>query len=152
MRHTIYLPIFRGSIKVEYENNIIYRVEYIDEFRHVSSDDIVYQLFKRYVDGLKTDFTKLKIDLNRLTTFQRNVYQLIREVPYGEVRSYKWVANQLGIKSPRAIGQALKRNPYIIIVPCHRIIKSNGSIGGYTSIHGVELKRFLLDLEGVKIY
>ncbi len=147
----IYIPIFRGSLRVVYQDRLIHSVEYIDRVEDKSYNDIVSLLFKRYASGLKTDFTQLKIKLDGLTDFQIRVYRVVRRIPYGEVRSYKWVAEQLGIKSPRAIGQALKRNPFLIVVPCHRVIKSNGDLGGFTSIHGTNLKKHLLRLEGVDI-
>jgi O-6-methylguanine DNA methyltransferase len=82
----------------------------------------------------------------RLTDFQKEVYRITSQIPLGEVRSYKWIARRLGKpKATRAVGQALKRNPYPIIIPCHRVIRSNGSLGGYTK--GKRLKRQLLLLE-----
>jgi len=147
----IYIPIYRGSIKVEYLDKTLYRVEYIDSIRLKTYNDAVSRLFLRYVKGIKTDFTSLKLDFNGLSNFQIRVYNVVRTIPYGEVRSYKWVAEHLGIKSPRAVGQALKRNPFLIVVPCHRVVRSDGDLGGFTSIHGIDLKKYLLELEGVYI-
>lgn len=80
------------------------------------------------------------------TDFEQKVWLSLKEVPYGETRSYKWIAEKVGNpKAVRAVGQALSRNPIPIVLPCHRIIESDGSIGGYSS--GVDKKRRLLDME-----
>ena len=80
------------------------------------------------------------------TDFEKEVWLSLREVPYGETRPYKWLAEKVGNpKAVRAVGRALGRNPIPIVLPCHRIIESDGSIGGYSS--GVDIKRRLLDME-----
>ena len=82
----------------------------------------------------------------KLTKFEKQVLRITSQIPLGEVRSYKWIAKKL--KKPnatRAVGQALKKNPYPIIIPCHRVIRSDGSLGGY--VKGNKLKKELLLLE-----
>lgn len=87
-----------------------------------------------------------KLDLSRLTPFQRKVLEAVKTIPYGETRSYKWVAERIGKpKAARAIGQALKKNPYPIIIPCHRVIRSDGRLGGYSK--GIRKKKRLLKKE-----
>ena len=84
------------------------------------------------------------------TAFQRRVWQSLCDIPYGRVISYRELAAQVG--SPRAfqaVGQANGRNPLPILIPCHRVIAADGTLGGYSS--GVERKRFLLRLEGLSI-
>lgn len=67
-----------------------------------------------------------------LTAFEWKVLKATMEIPLGETRSYQWVARKVGSpKSVRAVGQALRKNPYPLIIPCHRVIKSDGSLGGY---------------------
>lgn len=81
-----------------------------------------------------------------LTDFEKKVLKITSLIPLGEVRSYQWVAKKIGRpKAVRAVGTALKKNPYPIIIPCHRVIKSDGSLGGYAK--GKELKKKLLLLE-----
>ena len=81
-----------------------------------------------------------------LTPFQKKVYKTVLSIPLGEVRTYKWVARKIGnTRASRAVGQALKRNPHTIIIPCHRVIKSDGSLGGYSK--GVRMKKGLLKKE-----
>ena len=85
-----------------------------------------------------------------LTPFQKKVYRAVLSIPLGEVRTYKWVARKIGnTRASRAVGQALKRNPYTFIIPCHRVVKSDGSIGGYSK--GIRLKRRLLRNENSKV-
>jgi len=84
-----------------------------------------------------------------LTEFQKKVLLVALSIPRGEVRSYAWVAKKAGTRAYRAVGQALGRNPYAPYVPCHRVISSDGSIGGYS--RGVKKKRRMLKKEGVSI-
>ena len=107
-------------------------------------DDLMERL-KVYFSGHRTTFPD-KLDLSRATHFQREVWETTRLIPYGETRSYTWVAEQ--IKKPRAVraaGQALGKNPLPIIIPCHRVVASDGKLGGFSG--GVEMKRHLLSLE-----
>lgn len=97
-----------------------------------------------YFKGERTSFN-MPLDL-RGTSFQLAVWHAIMEIPYGETRSYQWVAERIGRpRAARAVGRALAANPIPIIVPCHRVIGSDGSLGGYSL--GLEVKRFLLSLE-----
>ncbi len=87
------------------------------------------------------------IDLSGGSAFQRRVWQVIRRIPYGRVRSYKWVALRVGgARYARAVGLALGANPVPLVIPCHRVVTSDGLVGGFTG--GVRLKRRLLALEG----
>jgi methylated-DNA-[protein]-cysteine S-methyltransferase len=100
-----------------------------------------------YFEGRRQDFNDA-LDLTAATPFQRRVWQAARLIPYGETRSYRQLA--VGIGQPgaaRAVGQALARNPLAIIVPCHRVLKADGGLGGFGG--GPEMKRFLLSLEAV---
>ncbi len=83
----------------------------------------------------------------KLTKFQWKVLKVAANIPLGETRTYKWVAEKVGSpKAVRAVGQALRRNPYPIIIPCHRVIKQDGSLGGYAGGSG-ERKGELLKME-----
>lgn len=82
------------------------------------------------------------------------VYQLCKQIPKGKVTTYKEIADALVMKGYQAIGQVLKKNPYAPIVPCHRVVKSDGSIGGFKGcLHGKEVveKEMLLKKEGILI-
>jgi methylated-DNA-[protein]-cysteine S-methyltransferase len=88
---------------------------------------------------------KLTLDMQG-TGFQKRVWDALLHIPYGETRSYSFVANHIGApKAVRAVGAANGRNPIPIVVPCHRVIGAGGSLVGYGG--GLPLKRFLLDLE-----
>jgi len=98
-----------------------------------------------YFSGNKISFPD-ELDLSLATPFQRIVWQAARQIAYGETRSYGWLAEKISKPgAARAIGQALSRNPLPIIVPCHRVIGSDGSLGGFSD--GLEMKRRLLRLE-----
>jgi len=81
--------------------------------------------------------------------FNECCYTLLKKVPEGKVTTYKALAHALGTKAYRAVGNAMNRNPYAPIVPCHRVINANGALGGYA--HGLEKKIRLLQSEGVNI-
>jgi methylated-DNA-[protein]-cysteine S-methyltransferase len=98
-----------------------------------------------YYAGRKVDFPD-RLDLSAATPFQREVWAATRLIPHGETRSYAWVAEQIGKPGAvRAVGQALGRNPLSVIIPCHRVLASNGGLGGFSG--GLEMKRYLLWLE-----
>lgn len=99
-----------------------------------------------YFAGQRRDF-ELPLSLHG-TSFQMQVWAALRRIPYGETRSYAEVAAMVGNPHAcRAVGMANHRNPVSILVPCHRVINANGSLGGYGG--GTNKKRFLLRLEGV---
>jgi methylated-DNA-[protein]-cysteine S-methyltransferase len=99
-----------------------------------------------YFAGKLRRFT-VPLDL-RGTPFQRRVWELLCDIPYGETRSYGEVAQAVGNpKARRAVGQAIGRNPVAIVVPCHRVIGSDGGLTGYGG--GLPRKRALLDLEQI---
>ena len=99
-----------------------------------------------YIDGRRREFS-LPVDWSAGTPFQRKVWKAITRIPYGRVRSYQWVAMRVGGKQyARAVGMALGANPVPIVVPCHRIVAHDGSLGGFSC--GLPMKRRLLSLEG----
>jgi methylated-DNA-[protein]-cysteine S-methyltransferase len=82
------------------------------------------------------------------TTFQAKVWKALLDIPYGQTRSYGWIANRIGNpRSNRAVGNAVGANPIPVVVPCHRVIKGDGSLGGY--YYGPEMKQQLLDIEKI---
>ena len=106
---------------------------------------------RRYFNGEKVDFhyrARYIADLTGASKFERAVYKTLTGIPYGQMRTYHWVAQKAGSpRSSRAVGNALAKNPLPIIIPCHRIIKSDGSLGNFSAIGGSELKKKLLELE-----
>ena len=90
------------------------------------------------------------LDPGPATVFQRRVWEQTALIPFGQVRTYAWIAGQLGCRGgARAVGTALGRNPLPLIVPCHRVVCSNGHPGGFSATGGPALKRLLLEHEGV---
>ena len=103
---------------------------------------------KEYYTGKKVDFTEYQLSLDSYTNFQRKILQTVRKIPYGEIRSYKETAGAAGYpQAYRAVGNTMRNNPLPLIVPCHRIIKSDGSLGGFSGKEGVALKKKMIDLE-----
>lgn len=81
------------------------------------------------------------------TAFQQRVWQALQAIPYGQTRTYKQIAEAVGnVKAVRAVGMANNRNPLLVVIPCHRVIGSDGKLVGYAS--GIEKKEWLLRLEG----
>jgi methylated-DNA-[protein]-cysteine S-methyltransferase len=106
----------------------------------------------RYLAGEKVDFAAVALDLARVGEFRRAVYEAARSVGWGETTSYGELARRIGFPwGARAVGRALARNPVPIIVPCHRILTSDGRIGGFSAYGGTLTKRRLLTLEGVHV-
>jgi O-6-methylguanine DNA methyltransferase len=98
-----------------------------------------------YLRGLRSFFT-VPVDLSAVAPFQRSVLDATATIPFGEVRSYRWIAERIGSsRAVRAVGTALGQNPVSIVVPCHRVLRTDGSLGGYAL--GLELKTRLLGLE-----
>ncbi len=103
-----------------------------------------------YFAGELNQFS-LPIDLTRLTDFQKRVLTTIARIPSGAVWSYRQVAEAIGKpRAARAVGQALGSNPLPIVLPCHRVIASDGTLGGYTG--GLLIKRKLLKIEGAQLF
>tara|TARA_Y100001958_G_C20967548_1_gene363869 strand:- start:162 stop:503 length:342 start_codon:yes stop_codon:yes gene_type:complete len=98
----------------------------------------------QYFEGVRQSFD-LKVDLN-MSTFFTNTLEEVKKIPYGSNRSYKDIANKIKLhRGYRAVANANARNPIPIIIPCHRVIKSNGDLGGYGG--GAILKKKLLEFE-----
>lgn len=103
------------------------------------------ECLQTYYKGHPVDFPD-KLDLSGGTNFQQAVWEATRMIPCGETRSYNQIAGQIGRpKAPRAVGQALHRNPLPVIIPCHRVIASDGALRGFGG--GLEMKSYLLRLE-----
>ena len=116
-------------------------------------DDLINSLYADLTNRLQAYYRGHRVGFNDNldtavgTALQRSVWGAARLIPYGETRSYGWVARQIGRpKASRAVGQALGRNPLPVIIPCHRVVAGNGGLGGFSD--GVEMKRYLLSLEG----
>jgi methylated-DNA-[protein]-cysteine S-methyltransferase len=135
----------RTTLPQPSKENAIIALEIADA-RHNNRffQDLMHRI-KQYFTGHHVDFPD-RLDISKATPFQRAVWQAARKIPYGETRRYAWIASKTGKPgAARAAGQALGRNPLPIIVPCHRVIYSNGNLGGFTG--GMAVKKRLLVLE-----
>lgn len=102
---------------------------------------------KRFFKGEQVDFD-VRLDWSGWNSFEVDVWRACREIPYAETGSYKSLAERLGRPgAARAVGTAMGRNPFPIVVPCHRVVKSDGTLGGYSGPGGVSFKRRLLEME-----
>ena len=112
---------------------------------------LVKEACRRLSEYLKGERKIFDLPLNpKGTDFQKCVWRALCDIPYGETRTYKQIAEAIGNpKAVRAVGMANNRNPITIIVPCHRVIGANGKLVGYGG--GLEMKEFLLRLEKVSI-
>ena len=124
--------IINDDVKLDYVNKEI---------------DIIKKSFKEikeYLDG-KRKYFDIPFELEG-TEFQKKVWLELLKIPYGEVITYKELAKRIrNPKAERAVGGACNRNPLAIIIPCHRVVGSNGKLVGYR--YSIELKKYLLDLE-----
>lgn len=105
--------------------------------------------FERYFSGRRV-VIRARLDLTGATAFQKRVWTAAAAIPYGTVRTYGQIAREMGMPgASRAVGRALGMNPLPIIIPCHRVIRSDGGMGGFSAAQGIKMKRVLLSLEGL---
>ena len=141
-----------GYITVQYEDEVLLSLICAQKEPEISSDNGVFSDFsnevfrqiREYINGARTDF-----DINyRLsgTEFQLSVWRELLKIPYGETRTYREIAAAVGNrKAARAVGRSINKNPLHIIIPCHRVIGTDGSLTGYAG--GLGIKEKLLDTE-----
>jgi len=107
---------------------------------------------QRHFDGDLQDFSDLRFDFSRVTSFQHAVYAAALAVKAGETRTYGWLSKTIGrgMSASRAVGVALGRNPWPLLIPCHRFLGANGKLTGFSAPGGIETKRRLLSLESAE--
>ncbi len=107
----------------------------------------VASLLRLYAQGVPVSFASLPIDWPGVPSFSQRVLEEVRAIPWGETRTYSWLAAKVGRpQAARAVGRALAANPLPIVVPCHRVVRGDGRLGGYRG--GLGWKERLLRLEG----
>jgi len=126
---------------------------YRERFGHLLSwgtDERTYRLAERVAAALAGEQVEVAADLSGTTPFQQQVLEVVKGIPRGEVRPYAWVAREAGSpKASRAVGTVMANNPVPLLVPCHRVVKNDGSTGRYA--FGAEEKVRLLEGEGVPV-
>ena len=126
---------------------------YRERFGHLLSwgtDERTYRLAERIAAALAGEQVEVPADLSGTTPFQQKVLEVVKGIPRGEVRPYAWVAREAGSpKASRAVGTVMANNPVPLLVPCHRVVKNDGSTGRYA--FGAEEKVRLLEGEGVPV-
>lgn len=109
----------------------------------------VARVLRDYFGGAPVDPTTIPVELHG-TDFQKRVWEALRRIPRGQVRSYAGIASDVGSpRAMRAVGMANAKNPIAIVVPCHRVVEKGHRLGGYSG--GLDKKIFLLELEGVTV-
>ena len=110
--------------------------------------DNLVELIVNYLEGKKVSIPMNFVNESMCSRFQLRVLNAEREIPYGKTATYSWVAQRTGTSSARAVGSALAKNPFPIIVPCHRAIRADRTVGGFQG--GGQMKRAFLLMEGVR--
>jgi methylated-DNA-[protein]-cysteine S-methyltransferase len=109
---------------------------------------LVRDAIKSHFDGDRADLFDVALDMGEVPEFHRRVYEQARKIPTGETLTYGALARKSGADgAARAVGQALARNPFPILVPCHRIVAAGGKLGGFSAHGGLETKRRMLEIE-----
>ncbi len=137
-----------GNFRLTEADGMVIRLEYTQQPEGEPVTDLartVQRQLQEYCTGTRKAFD-FPYEL-RGTEFQRAVWQALEKIPYGETRTYKEIAADMGNpKACRAVGGAIHRNPILIAVPCHRVVGADGGLTGFAA--GTELKEILLRLEG----
>ena len=124
---------------------------YPDARRDVRAYPHLFRQLAAYVAGHPTPLD-VPVVLDTLTPFQRRVLEACRSIPFGQVRTYRDLADHMGSPAAcRAVGAALARNPVPLVVPCHRVVRTDGTLGGFSAPGGLGLKRRLLAHEGCPV-
>lgn len=136
-----------GVLQIESKGDVLYSMRIINNFTSefvTPNDNIIVKQLNEYFAGSRTVFNINKKLIG--TPFQLRVWQALEEIPYGETVTYKQIAEKIGQpKAVRAVGGAIHRNPIPIIIPCHRVVGSNGKMVGFA--FGIGIKEWLLKLE-----
>lgn len=101
-----------------------------------------------YFIGKEVNFLNYQLNLKSYSTFQKKIFHTVSKIPYASVKSYKEIAEEAGFpRAFRAVGNVMKGNPLPLIIPCHRVIRSDGGLGGFSGKEGIALKKKMIDWE-----
>ena len=133
------------------ENEVLTQVQNLHPDVTQAHSPKVQSLIKdivRFLNGEQVNLSMDPLDTSVCYPFQLRVLMTERTIPRGKTASYGWVAQQINTNGVRAVGRALARNPFPLVVPCHRAVRSDRTLGGFQG--GLEMKRALLQMEGVE--
>ncbi|HJJ92856.1 MAG TPA: MGMT family protein [Methanocorpusculum sp.] len=134
------------KLLVSWEGNIVYRVQFV---RTSPTGDGVPLSFIKYLTGNGVSFFPFISSYVIGDTIYARIYRAVADIPYGEMRTYREIAS-ISATHPRVVGNAMARNPTALIVPCHRVIATDGTLGGFTP--DLQIKKDLLEMEFSKKY
>ena len=135
-----------GWISLSEKNNLITSVKFGKE-KNKGKNAILYELKKQIIEFTKGKRKKFSIKLNiEGTILQKKIWKQLINIKYGSTKTYGDIAKILHT-SPRYVGNVCGQNNHLLIIPCHRVVRSDGSLGGFSGLGGVKLKKKLLELE-----
>ena len=135
-----------GWISLTEKNNLITSVKFGKE-KNKGKNAILYKLKKQIIEFTKGKRKKFSIKLNiEGTILQKKIWKQLINIKYGSTKTYGEIAKILNT-SPRYVGNVCGQNNHLLIIPCHRVVRSDGSLGGFSGLGGVKLKKKLLELE-----
>ncbi len=129
----------KSQISIQFPNS--------KESSSLEVNKLIFQI-TRYLAGDQITFSKDILDMSSFYPFQEKVMKIGWKIPRGKTATYGWIAEQIGTKGVRAVGNANARNPFPLVYPCHRVIRSDRTLGGFGG--GLQMKRQLLEMEGVE--
>jgi len=147
----------KGLVKIDIDcnkNNFIKSFINQSNLKIILGDKVNENILTQIKSYLKGNLKKFDINIDiKVTDFQKKVLDVVKRIEYGKVKSYGQIAKEIGKQgASRAVGNAMSKNPIPIVIPCHRVIKSDGSIGGFGGkANRTDIKRKLLKIEGLKI-
>ncbi len=146
MIESFYSSRLRHFFYVETEEGWIKEAGFSRSSRGKETGSALIEDLKKYLNRKEISFSRYQVDLSGHTSFEKFVLLEARKIPYGKTISYSELA---GTKAARAVGNALARNPIPVIIPCHRVLRKNHELGGYSA--GVGIKKKLLEIEGIRL-
>ncbi|NLJ34432.1 MAG: methylated-DNA--[protein]-cysteine S-methyltransferase [Firmicutes bacterium] len=142
--------LWSSSLPMGNPADVLSRLEKYGELGQEKDFPAIRRDLEKYFAGERVDFTHHPVDWGGCTPFRRDVLRVTAAIPHGEVRTYRDLARAVGNPGAgRAVGGVMAYNPLPLIIPCHRVVRSDGSLGGFAG--GLVLKARLLELEGIEL-
>ena len=140
------IKLKKGFFVIFFKNKKITKTMFSNKnFKNIGETTSNLHKFIEYFSG-KRKKIKINVDINNYSDFEKKVWDATKKIPYGKTVSYSQLAEKIGNKTlARAVGKALGKNPFPVIIPCHRVIGKNGKLTGFSS--GLKWKKMLLELE-----